>query len=327
MTFLQNSLGRVEHNTAVAQEVPSYSVELPGLSTHRDGPPLSSMGGVAGLSILGVEAALALVLLLRRFDLRRGPLCLALGTLGCGAMLLRPDVAYPDVLPAFLIAIVPMFIGATDEEARRAQTEQAVKRTRELKERLGRDHPEVQRLLDEDPPSARNAYVIIAVAALFVLGILSLPKVLRRDDDLPSEAQRAEEKRRAVLAGRELVGSFSAGNKELGEWTLAPIGCLDGTERGFKGVVFTFPNGAPVEELRLDNSRDGDNVVEVRLADRHGTVYRVREAECESVTGSVVVEHLEVNGRPMRSIEGEISFACAAQGLKGHATFDGCLPR
>jgi len=123
-----------------------------------------------------------------------------------------------------------------------------------------------------------------------------------------------------------LVGSFSSTNEQLGIWTLSPTACISGRERGFQGIAFDFPMGGPIEEVRIDVARKGDHVVEVRLADRHGTVYRVRERECETIAGSVDQQHIDVAGRQMVRLRGHTKFACPSQGLKGEATFDGCLP-
>src|SRR5262245_7814939 len=79
---------------------------------------------------------------------------------------------------------------------------------------------------------------------------------------------------------KSLQGSVRSTNKELGTWNLSPTGCVAGRELGFEGIAFQFAAGSPVEEIRVDSAREGDNVVEVRLADRKGTHYRVREREC-----------------------------------------------
>jgi hypothetical protein len=128
------------------------------------------------------------------------------------------------------------------------------------------------------------------------------------------------------LTNRSLTGTFRSTNAKLGAWTLSPAHCVSGRERGFVGVAFDFAPGSPVEEIRLDAAREGDNVVEVRLADRAGTVYRVRERECEAITGRTEQSNITLNGRPLLRLVGNNHFACAAQGLYGDATYDGCLP-
>jgi hypothetical protein len=129
------------------------------------------------------------------------------------------------------------------------------------------------------------------------------------------------------FANKSLKGSFHSANKELGEWTLTPGACLSGSERGFEGVAFLFPAGAPVEEIHVDTAREGDNVVEIRLADRTGTVARYRERECQVMDGVIDRTNVVVNGRHMFRLKGNTRFSCPAQGLSGSAEFDGCLPQ
>jgi hypothetical protein len=128
------------------------------------------------------------------------------------------------------------------------------------------------------------------------------------------------------FVNKSLKGTFHSTNKELGEWTLTPSACLSGRDRGFEGIAFLFPAGGPVEEIRVDTARQGDNVVEVRLADRKGTVTRFRERECQVMSGAIEQANIEI-GRPMVHLKGNTRFSCPAQGLSGDAEFDGCLPR
>lgn len=145
-------------------------------------------------------------------------------------------------------------------------------------------------------------------------------------------------------ADNVLAAEFSANHPELGTWTARPTGCEDGRDYGFKGIVFRFalparppaPAEAPAatppsripatapEEIRLDLARNGDNVIELRYPDRDGTVRRVRERECASITGAV---HRTERGpsRPVR-VRGTGSFECPAFGLRGRFEVDGCLP-
>lgn len=171
-----------------------------------------------------------------------------------------------------------------------------------------------------------NHNVIGLVMLVVCLAPFAFLYWMSRPSDEEKAADKRESQRRAVLQGKEVQASFTSTNKQLGTWSLSATGCLAGVERGFEGVVFTFANDSPVEEIRVDDARAGDNVVEVRLADKSGTAYRVRERECESIQGRVEAEYIDVNGRPMRQIAGEVSFACAKEGLAGKAVFDGCLP-
>lgn len=123
-----------------------------------------------------------------------------------------------------------------------------------------------------------------------------------------------------------LSGSFTSSNQKLGEWTLTPSQCLAGRELGFQGIAFLFGAGEPVEDIRIDTARWGDNIVEVRLADRSGTTYRVREAECKVIEGTIVKKNVSLNGRPMHRLNGDINFECPDHGLSGKASFSGCLP-
>jgi hypothetical protein len=129
------------------------------------------------------------------------------------------------------------------------------------------------------------------------------------------------------FTNRSLTGTFRSTNKDLGQWTLQPTACLDGHERGFQGIAFQFPIGSPIEEIRVDTAREGDNVVEVRLADSKGTVFRVRERECQKMDGTIDRTNLEINGRPQYRLKGNTHFSCPKQGLQGDAEYDGCLPQ
>lgn len=131
----------------------------------------------------------------------------------------------------------------------------------------------------------------------------------------------------ATPGNRSLTGTFRSTNEDLGQWTLHPTACLDGHERGFQGIAFQFPTGSPIEEIRVDTAREGDNVVEVRLADSKGTVFRVRERECAKMDGTIDRTNLEINGRPQYRLKGNTHFSCPKQGLQGDAEYDGCLPQ
>jgi len=121
-------------------------------------------------------------------------------------------------------------------------------------------------------------------------------------------------------------GRFRSTNDAVGTWDLAPQECVAGRERGFEGIAFVFGAGDPVEEIRLDTARQGDNVVEVRLADREGPVHRVREAECDEIGGRIDRTNVELNGRHMLRLEGNVRFDCPEHSLSGRASFSGCLP-
>ncbi|MBL0214386.1 MAG: hypothetical protein IPQ07_10915 [Myxococcales bacterium] len=143
-----------------------------------------------------------------------------------------------------------------------------------------------------------------------------------------------------------MTGAFSANHAELGTWKVAPIGCEDGREYGFQGVLFRFalppappptaeatPPGPPSrtpamppEEIRLDMARDGDNVIELRYPDRDATVRKVRERECAAFTGSMVRHELDPSGKPVRLV-GKGIVDCPAFGLHVSFDVDGCLPK
>lgn len=142
-----------------------------------------------------------------------------------------------------------------------------------------------------------------------------------------------------------MTGEFTANHAELGTWKIAPIGCEDGREYGFQGVLFRFalpsappptaeatPPGPPSrtpalppEEVRLDMAREGDNVIELRYPDRDATVRKVRERECASFTGSMVRHELGPTG-PVRMV-GSGTVDCPAFGLHVRFDVDGCLPK
>ncbi len=123
-----------------------------------------------------------------------------------------------------------------------------------------------------------------------------------------------------------LEGELDSTNATLGSWQVSPSRCVDGRELGFHGIAFFFPAGSPVDSLRIDTERDGDNVVEVRLDDRAGTTYRVHEAECETIDGTTTATHVEINHRRMYRLKGKIHFSCPKHQLDGWARFSGCLP-
>lgn len=131
---------------------------------------------------------------------------------------------------------------------------------------------------------------------------------------------------RRVFKNVPVEGRFRSTNDTLGHWQLQPVSCLDGSEAGFDGILFHFASGSPVEQISIDASRDGDNVVEVRLADRSGTKYRVHEHECKEITGQVERTHVSLRGHDMMHVKGWIRYDCPEQGLSGQAKVDGCLP-
>lgn len=126
---------------------------------------------------------------------------------------------------------------------------------------------------------------------------------------------------------KKIEGTFESSNDKLGTWKISPVKCLYGKERGFQGVWFGFGAGSPVEEIRVDNERKNDNVIEFRLADRSGTIYRVREKECKVITGDLKGTNVSLNDRHMLRLKGNIHFDCPSQKVKGTAEFDGCLPQ
>jgi hypothetical protein len=166
----------------------------------------------------------------------------------------------------------------------------------------------------ENKNSTRQVLLVFSLVGVAVLLCLWLiPKSLGVSDDIS-------------LVNKSLAGRFQSTNERLGRWTLTPTRCLSGIERGMNGLVFVFGNGQPVEEIRVDTAREGDNVVEVRMADRQGSVYRVRERECKVIEGSITTTHITVNGEPIERLVGNMHFSCPAEGLEGTASFDGCIP-
>jgi hypothetical protein len=171
--------------------------------------------------------------------------------------------------------------------------------------------------------------VLLVIGAFAVMALFTLS--LRRHDktktaSLSVATLGVRDKSKGKPAWSTVHATFESNNATVGRWKLEAKACLSGPQRGVEGVVFTFANGSPVEEIRLDNARKGDNVVEVRLADRSGTVYRVRERECELFTSNIEVADLEFVGEILRRSTGSFAFSCPAHGLAGKATFDGCLP-
>lgn len=129
-----------------------------------------------------------------------------------------------------------------------------------------------------------------------------------------------------VFENTRLEGEFDSSNETLGSWQVSPNRCLDGRELGFEGLAFFFPTGSPVDSIRIDTARDGDNLIEVRLDDRTGTTYRVHEAECEAIDGTSSATHVEINHRRMYRLKGKIHFSCPKHRIEGWASFSGCLP-
>jgi hypothetical protein len=147
-----------------------------------------------------------------------------------------------------------------------------------------------------------------------------------------------------VDSTNRVTGEFSANHPELGTWTVRPTSCEDGREYGFQGILFRFtlPPGPPVtpeapvpaapsrtpatgpEEIRLDLARTGDNVIELRYPDRDGTVRRVRERECASITGAL--ERTETGEGQPAKVNGKGSIDCPAFGLRGTFEVAVCRP-
>lgn len=151
----------------------------------------------------------------------------------------------------------------------------------------------------------------------------------------------------AAAEAEVLAGEFAANHPELGTWKIQPIGCEDGREYGFQGILFRFPlpprpaqpaeapppspappsrtPASPPEEIRLDLARDGDNTIELRYPDRDATVRKLRERECASFTGSLTRRELGRTG-PVRMV-GSGSVDCPAFGLHVRFEVNGCLPK
>jgi hypothetical protein len=126
---------------------------------------------------------------------------------------------------------------------------------------------------------------------------------------------------------KKLESTFKSTNEKLGTWEAKAVTCVHGKERGFEGLAFGFDAESPVEAIHLDTARNGDNVVEVRLADETGTRLRVRERDCEVITGSIKQSNVSINNRHMFRLTGNIEFRCPKHGLSGQAEFEGCLPQ
>jgi hypothetical protein len=124
---------------------------------------------------------------------------------------------------------------------------------------------------------------------------------------------------------KKLESNFKSTSEKLGTWEAKAISCVHGKERGFEGMAFGFDANSPVEAIHLDTARNGDNVVEVRLADESGTRLRLRERDCEVITGSIKQSNVTLNDRHMFRLTGQIEFRCP--GLSGQAEFEGCLPQ
>ena len=128
-----------------------------------------------------------------------------------------------------------------------------------------------------------------------------------------------------ALQRLSLSGGFRADHSVLGHWESIPQRCLSGRERGFEGVMFTFPSGA-VRELRVDMERPGNATLEFRFFDPDKQPLRIASGECERLDATVEATVMVVNGRDMDLLEGQLSIACARYGLRGEASFRGCLP-
>lgn len=124
----------------------------------------------------------------------------------------------------------------------------------------------------------------------------------------------------------KVEGLVVSTNPEFGEWSVAPVSCVDGKERGFEGIALGFGPG-PLYELRLDGAQEGNNIVELHMADTQATVYRVFEPQCSTISGGITRSNVSINGRHMFRLVGTIEFDCPEHGLRGNAIFDGCLPQ
>ena len=130
----------------------------------------------------------------------------------------------------------------------------------------------------------------------------------------------------AAFAPQSLSGTISAKDSKLGTWSLTPERCLSGRALGFTGVAFYFASGSPLDEVRLDNQHDGDNIVGLRFADDKAPPVRIHEKDCVSITGSTDELNIRDNGRPMTRLTGTLHFSCPSAGLEGDLKFDGCMP-
>lgn len=126
---------------------------------------------------------------------------------------------------------------------------------------------------------------------------------------------------------KKIEGKFNSTNETLGTWEIEPTSCVHGKERGFEGIAFGFGNSSPVQALHIDTARNGDNLVEIRLANSEGTKLLVHEKDCKVITGSIRQSNVTLNDRHMFRMIGSMSFDCPASGISGHAEFDGCLPQ
>ena len=106
--------------------------------------------------------------------------------------------------------------------------------------------------------AAAPTFTALAAAGMIGWAIYEVSKISSSTDGAVAE----------TFTNKSLQGTFTSTNNRLGHWTLSPTSCLTGRELGFQGISFQFAVGSPVEEIRLDTARHGDNVVDVRLADR-----------------------------------------------------------
>jgi len=129
-----------------------------------------------------------------------------------------------------------------------------------------------------------------------------------------------------AFQNKVIEGSFTSSREKFGEWDIAPVSCVDGKERGFEGIAFGFGPG-PIHEIRRDSAQEGNNTIELHMADTDATVYRVFEPQCTTLTGDIHRSNVTINNRHMFRLVGAVEFDCPEAGIRGRATFDGCLPQ
>jgi hypothetical protein len=124
-----------------------------------------------------------------------------------------------------------------------------------------------------------------------------------------------------------IKGSFSANHESVGSWTLQPSKCLSGVERGFRGVVLQFAAGSAIRELRLDDEREGDNVVQFLFFDPNRAPVSIREKDCVEISGQTVLRIWDVNDRRVEEVDqGDLKLDCPPLQLRGHVYYKGCWP-
>lgn len=129
------------------------------------------------------------------------------------------------------------------------------------------------------------------------------------------------------LGDSYLKGSISADHPSIGTWTLAPDRCLSGQERGFDGIVFNFPAGSPIRELRLTRAEPGQHWLDLYLVDPKQPPVRIAESECEKIESEYRVFNVRDGGRRMEFLRGTDDVQCKLYGLKAHFAYNGCTIR